>query len=87
MTDEGFKYFLDALFRHQSESQCKYIGALAPDGIGFCALSIIFPVKSFFCLSSKFCKISKNKIQSILSKDLAPILNEIDEILTNDLKT
>ena len=31
--------------------------------------------------------ISKNKIQSILSKDLAPILNEIDEILTNDLKT
>lgn len=31
--------------------------------------------------------ISKNKTQSILSKDLAPILNEIDEILTNDLKT
>jgi len=31
--------------------------------------------------------ISKNKIQSILSKDLAPILNEIDEILTDDLKT
>jgi len=31
--------------------------------------------------------ISKNKIQSILKKDLAPILNEIDEILTNDLKT
>jgi hypothetical protein len=31
--------------------------------------------------------ISKNKIQSILSKDLAPILREIDEILTNDLKT
>jgi len=30
--------------------------------------------------------ISKNKIQSILSKDLAPILNEIDEILTYDLK-
>ena len=31
--------------------------------------------------------ISKNKIQSILSKDLAPILHEIDEILANDLKT
>jgi len=31
--------------------------------------------------------ISKNKIQSLLSKNLAPILNEIDEILTNDLKT
>lgn len=31
--------------------------------------------------------ISKNKIQSILSEDLALILNEIDEILINDLKT
>ncbi|MBY9015952.1 MAG: N-6 DNA methylase [Candidatus Lokiarchaeota archaeon] len=31
--------------------------------------------------------ISKNKIQSILSKDLTPILNEIDKFLTKDLKT
>lgn len=31
--------------------------------------------------------ISKNKIQSVLSKDLAPILDEIDELLTHDLKT
>jgi len=31
--------------------------------------------------------ISKIKIQSILSKDLSPILTEIDEILTNDLQS
>ena len=31
--------------------------------------------------------ISKNKLQSILMKDLAPILHKIDEIFANDLKT
>jgi len=31
--------------------------------------------------------ISKIKIQSILNKDLLPILNQIDEIFTDDLKT
>jgi len=31
--------------------------------------------------------ISKNKLQSILIRDLAPILIRIDEIFANDLKT